>query len=139
MLADHREQAEPFELILDWVLEFREPQIDAGRLKFADAARDNSDVFDPATGGSIGWVANGQLKKELQDAIFAAPIGKVSAPLTIAGDGTYLFEVTKQETREPDADQKLSLENTVFADWYTTEKAKYTITRDASVDTGAES
>ncbi len=123
---------------VDWAKHLQS-EIDAGRLSFADAARDNSDTFDPATGGSIGWVANGQLKKELQDAIFAAPIGKVSDPLTIAGDGTYLFDVTKEETRTPDADQKSSLENTVFADWYQAEKAKYTIQRDASVDTGTGS
>jgi parvulin-like peptidyl-prolyl isomerase len=105
--------------------------IDAGKLTFADAARDNSDTYDPATGGSIGWVAKGQLKKALEDAIFAAPIGKVSDPLKVDGDGTYLFLVNQEQTREPDADQKQTLTNTVFSDWYTTEKAKYTVTRDA--------
>ena len=105
--------------------------IDAGKLTFADAARDNSDTYDPKTGGSIGWVAKGQLKKALEDAIFAAPIGKVSDPLKVDGDGTYLFLVNQEQTREPDADQKQALTNTVFSDWYTTEKAKYTVTRDA--------
>ena len=105
--------------------------IDAGKLTFADAARDNSDTYDPATGGSIGWVAKGQLKKALEDAIFAAPIGKVSDPLKVDGDGTYLFLVNQEQTREPDADQKQTLTNTVFSDWYTTEKAKFTVTRDA--------
>jgi parvulin-like peptidyl-prolyl isomerase len=106
-------------------------EIDAGTLTFADAARDNSDSYDPATGGSIGWVAKGQLKQQLEDAIFAAPIGKVSDPLKIDGDGTYLFLVNKEENRAPDATQTQTLQNTVFSDWYTTEKAKYSITRDA--------
>ena len=106
--------------------------IDSGKLSFADAARDNSDKYDPATGGSIGWVTKGQLPAAVEQAIFAAPIGKVSDPLKVAGDGTYLFEVNKEETRTPDADQKATLESSVFSDWYTKQKANYTITREAA-------
>ena len=106
--------------------------IDSGKLSFADAARDNSDVYDATKGASLGWVAKGQLKKAVEDAIFAAPIGKVSDPLTVEGDGTYLFLVNEEETREPDADQRQALEGTVFADWYAKEKANYTISRDVA-------
>jgi parvulin-like peptidyl-prolyl isomerase len=119
---------------VDWANKLK-ADIDSGKLSFADAARDNSDVYDPKTAGSIGWVAKGQLKEAVEQAIFAAPVGKVSDPLTVDGDGTYLFLVDKEETREPDAEQKSTLENTVFADWYQKEKANYTITRDASVTT----
>jgi parvulin-like peptidyl-prolyl isomerase len=77
-------------------------------------------------------VAKGQLPAEVEAAIFAAPIGKVSDPLKIAGDGTYLFLVNKEETRPPDSDQKATLESTVFTDWYTKQKANYTITREAT-------
>jgi parvulin-like peptidyl-prolyl isomerase len=105
--------------------------IDSGKLSFADAARDNSDKYDPATGGSLGWVTKGQLPEAVEKAIFAAPIGKVSDPLTVAGDGTYLFDVAKEETRTPDAEQKQTLESTVFSDWYAKQKANFTVDREA--------
>jgi parvulin-like peptidyl-prolyl isomerase len=114
----------------DWAAKLK-ADIDAGTVTFADAARDNSDTFDPQKGDVLGWIAKGQLTKQVEDAIFAAPIGKVSDPLKIDGSGTYLFLVDKEESRTPDADQKQTLESNVFSDWYSTEKAKYTVTRDA--------
>ena len=35
--------------------------IDAGRLPFGDAARDNSDNAEAAEGGYIGWIGKGQV------------------------------------------------------------------------------
>ena len=37
---------------------------------------------------------------------------------------------------EPDADQKAILDQSVFSDWYRTQKAKYSITRDQSDSQG---
>ena len=110
--------------------------IDAGKLPFADAARDNSDKAEAAQGGDIGWVGKGQLPKEVEQAIFAAPIGEVSDPLVIAGDGLYLFLVSAEETRAPDAEQKASLESSSFPTWYSEQKAGYEISRNSDV-TGA--
>jgi parvulin-like peptidyl-prolyl isomerase len=110
--------------------------IDAGKLPFADAARDNSDNAEAAQGGDIGWVGKGQLPEEIEKAIFAAPIGKVSDPLVIAGDGLYLFLVSAEETRPPDAEQKASLESSAFPMWYSEQKAVYEISRNSDV-TGA--
>jgi parvulin-like peptidyl-prolyl isomerase len=111
--------------------------INDGSLSFADAARDNSDNAEAAEGGDIGWVTRGQLDKAKEDAIFAAPVGKVSDPLVIpgtaAGDGLYLFFVSDEQTREPDAEQKAALEGSAFANWYTEQKAGFEITRDASI------
>jgi parvulin-like peptidyl-prolyl isomerase len=117
----------------DWAAKLKS-EIDAGTLTFADAARDNSDTFDPTKGALLGWVAKGQLTEQLEQAIFAAPVGKVSDPLTVDGSGTYLFFVDKEETRAPDSDQKQTLENSVFSDWYAKQKATYTVTRDAVPD-----
>jgi len=117
----------------DWAAKLKS-EIDAGTLTFADAARDNSDTFDPTKGAMLGWVAKGQLTEQLEQAIFAAPVGKVSDPLKVDGSGTYLFLVDKEETRTPDADQKQTLENSVFSDWYAKQKATYTVTRDAVPD-----
>lgn len=110
-------------------------QIDAGTLKFADAARDNSYTAEAADGGDLGWIGKGQLTEAKEKAIFAAPVGKVSDPYT-DGDGVYLFYVSKEETRAPDAEQKAKLENSAFSIWYSKQKADYKITRDAAITGG---
>ena len=107
--------------------------IDSGTTSFADAARANSDSDDAAAGGDMGWVTKGILPSEVEKAIFAAPIGKVSDPVTIAGDGLYLFLVNQEETRTPDANQTATLKATVFPDWYSTQKAGFDITRDPAI------
>jgi parvulin-like peptidyl-prolyl isomerase len=107
--------------------------IDAGTLAFADAARDNSDNAEAEKGGDIGWVGKGQLDETREAAIFAAPIGKVSDPLTVPDDGIYLFLVNKEETRSPDAEQKKTLESSAFPVWYSKQKATFDITRDDAI------
>ncbi|MHB8890504.1 MAG: hypothetical protein ACYC65_00475, partial [Candidatus Limnocylindrales bacterium] len=74
--------------------------------------------------------------EEVEKAIFAAPVGKVSDPLVIAGDGMYIFLVSKEETRAPDAEQKATLEASAFSRWYAKQKAGYDISRDPAI-TGA--
>jgi hypothetical protein len=107
--------------------------LDAGTLTFADAARDNSDSPEAERGGNIGWVGRGQLDETREAAIFAAPIGKVSNPLTVPEVGIYLFLVKGEETREPDAEQRATIENTAFPTWYAKEKAGFQVTRDDTV------
>jgi parvulin-like peptidyl-prolyl isomerase len=116
----------------EWVAGLK-TKIESGELTFADAARDNSDLAEAADGGYIGWVGKGQLDETREQAIFAAPIGKVSDPLEIAGQGIYLFFVQKEETREPDAAQKAALETSAFSMWYSKEKAAAEITRDPQI------
>jgi parvulin-like peptidyl-prolyl isomerase len=121
---------------LEWAAKLTE-DINGGTLTFADAARDNSDNAEAAQGGDIGWVAKGQLEQEKEDAIFAAPIGKVSDPLVIPGvdpgNGLYLFYVSDEETREPDAEQKVALENSAFSIWYSKQKGDFQVTRDSTI------
>ena len=107
--------------------------IDGGKLAFAVAARDNSDSAEAADGGDLGWIGKGQLGEELEQAIFAAPVGKVSEPLVIPDDGMYLFLVSKEETRAPDAEQKATLEGTAFSIWYSRQKDGYMIDREPGV------
>ena len=107
--------------------------IDGGKLTFAVAARDNSDSAEAADGGDLGWIGKGQLGEELEQAIFAAPVGKVSEPLVIPDDGMYLFLVSKEETRAPDAEQKATLEGTAFSIWYSRQKDGYMIDREPGV------
>ena len=87
----------------------------------------------------MGWIAKGQLDPELEQAIFAAPVGKVSEPLKIDGDGVYLFLVSEEQTREPDATQKAALETSAFSTWYSGHKDGFQITRDPAITASASS
>jgi parvulin-like peptidyl-prolyl isomerase len=107
--------------------------IDAGKQTFANAARDNSDGPEAATGGDIGWVAKGQLSDALEEVIFATPVGKVSSPVTIDGTGTYMFLVKSEQTRTPDAAQKATIESNAFSTWYTKQIPNYKVTTDPSI------
>jgi parvulin-like peptidyl-prolyl isomerase len=119
----------------EWMTILRN-RIESGELTFAEAARDNSDLVEAADGGYIGWIGRGQLPQEREDAIFAAPIGKPSPTLVVDGEGIYMFLVTKEETREPDAEQKATLEVSAFSLWYSKEKAKAVIERDSQIAGG---
>jgi parvulin-like peptidyl-prolyl isomerase len=117
---------------IEWANKLK-TDIDAGRLTFSDAARDNSDAAEAANGGDIGWVGKGQLAEEKEQAIFAAPVGKVSDPLVVPDEGTYLFLVSDEVTREPDAEQKAALEDSAFSIWYSKQKDDFDITRDPAI------
>lgn len=112
---------------IEWANKLK-AEADAGT-SFAQLARDNSDLADAATGGDQGWIAKGVLSQQIEDAIFAAPIGKVSDPLQITGDGVYLWLVSAQETRTPDATQAAAIRSKGFASWYAAQKATFAITR----------
>ena len=45
----------------------------------------------------------------------------------------YVFLVSKEETLEPDAEQKATLEGTAFSIWYSKQKDEYTIDREPGV------
>ncbi len=117
---------------VEWANHLKQ-QLDAGTLTFADAARDSSDAANANQGGDMGWVGKFGLSADLEKAIFSAPVGKVSDPVKIDGDGVYLFFVSQEATREPDPAQKASLESSAFSTWYSQQKAGYDITRDPSI------
>ena len=73
-------------------------QANAPGADFAALAKANSDSAEAANGGDLGWVARYQLDPEREEAIFAAPIGKVSEPLK-TDSGYYLFLVRDEQTR----------------------------------------
>ncbi len=118
---------------LEWATKLK-AEAEAGA-DFGALARDNSDKVEAEKGGDIGWIGKGQLQQELEDAIFATKVGGISDPVQIAGDGTYLFKVNKEETRAPDAEQKQSLETSAFSTWYSKQKAGFDITRDPAITT----
>jgi parvulin-like peptidyl-prolyl isomerase len=96
---------------------------------FAAIARERSEGPTAADGGDLGWVARLQLQKELEDPIFAAPVGGLTDVVDVPGDGFYLFKILAEETRLPEGDQLTNLENTAFSTWYGEKKAAATIER----------
>jgi parvulin-like peptidyl-prolyl isomerase len=114
-------------------------QADTKAADFAALARDTSVAPSAGTGGDIGWIAKGQLDDKLTAAIFAAPIGKTSEIVAIAGDGTYLFKVVAEETRTPAGRQLDELTSTAFGKWYDAKKSAATITRDTTITGSATS
>ena len=104
-------------------------RIDGGA-DFGTIARDISEGAEADRGGALGWVAKGQLDKQLTDAIFATPVGRTSAVVTVEGDGQYLFKVTKEEDRTAEGRQLDAIRSRVFSDWYQPKKDAIAIERD---------
>ncbi len=101
-----------------------------GGADFAKLARDFSEGPEASRGGDLGWVARGQLEAELGTAIFAAPIGKTSAVVTLGEDGDFLFHVAKEEERTPEGRQLEEIRARAFADWYEAKKTAVVVERD---------
>jgi parvulin-like peptidyl-prolyl isomerase len=108
-------------------------KLDGGSADFAATARDISEGQEASRGGDLGWVAKGQLQKQLSDAIFATTIGKTSAIVTIANDGQYLFYVANEEQRTAQGRQLDAIRSRLFNDWYTPKKDAVQVERDPSL------
>ena len=51
----------------------------------------------------------------------------------VDGEGLYLYLVSDEQTREPDAEQKAALENSAFSIWYSKQKGDFEVTRDPAI------
>ncbi len=106
---------------------------------FGTFASTQSEASDAAGGGDMGWVSPYMLSKEMQDAIFATPVGQVSTIVVSSGQsadstgapvtkvtGYWLFKVGAEQKRVADAAQQKRLLKVVFPAWlgelYTTAK-----------------
>lgn len=105
-----------------------------GVADFAALARDNSESDTAGRGGTLGWVAKGQLDDTLIDAIFGAPIGGTSIIVDLKGTGLYLYQVIAEEDRTPEGRQLDEIKATAFSDWYTPKKAAVEVVRDPSIN-----
>ena len=92
-------------------------QLDRPGAYFAAIAKANSEAADAKDGGDMGWIARHQLSEQLEDAIFAIPVGKVSTVIP-DGNSLYLFKVLEEQTRLPDKDQIDALTASAFQNWY---------------------
>ncbi len=95
-----------------------------------------SEGAEKSHGGDLGWIAKGQLQKEMTDAIFAAPVGKTSAVVTIPDDGQYLFLVKDEQERTPEGRQLDAIRTRLFSDWYQPKKDAAAVERDESIVAG---
>ena len=102
-------------------------QAAAAGADFAALAKANSDGTDAAQGGDMGWIARDQVAADLENAIFAAPVGSPSQVITLS-DGLYIFKVNQEQTRLPDATQIATLKDSAYNNWYAIQKAKAVIT-----------
>lgn len=79
-------------------------EIQSGELTFEEAVKKYStDPTSKESGGELPNVTQGQGEKAFDDAVFAAPVDKLSGPVKTT-DGWYVFEVTKST---PEKVQKL--------------------------------
>lgn len=71
--------------------------IQAGRARFEDLARDNSQDGSAAQGGELGWASPGQFVPEFEQAMTALPIGGISDPV-VSRFGVHLIQVEERRT-----------------------------------------
>lgn len=69
--------------------------IEAGKITFADAAKQFSSCPSRENGGELGTFGQGQMVKEFEDAAFSAEIGTVTAPVQTQF-GFHLILVTEK-------------------------------------------
>jgi peptidyl-prolyl cis-trans isomerase C len=79
-------------------------EIDGGKA-FADLAKANSKDGSAANGGDLGWFGLGAMVKPFEDAVVAAPVGKVVGPIkTDFGWHLILVSETRTKAAPPLAD-----------------------------------
>jgi parvulin-like peptidyl-prolyl isomerase len=101
-----------------------------GGADWTTLAKNFSDAPDGPKGGELGWIAKYQLDAQSNDAIFSTPVGKVTDPVVVEGEGVHLYKILEEATRTPTGEQKDTLEAQAFNHWYAGKKAGFAIKRD---------
>ena len=116
-----------------FTLDLAKPGADFGAI-----AKANSEASDASKGGDMGWVAANQLDSTQWAAISKLGVGQVSDVVNDNGS-LYLFKVTEDQTRLPDADQIATLKSDGFTNWYNGQKASATISVDPAYQQSSSS
>jgi len=74
-------------------------QIEAGRAKFEDLAKANSEDGSAQAGGDLGWMGAGGFVPEFEQAMNALPLGGISEPVA-SRFGVHLIQVLERRTVE---------------------------------------
>jgi parvulin-like peptidyl-prolyl isomerase len=118
---DRRKQ--PADRMTDIISQASAPGADFGAI-----AKANSEAPDAANGGDAGWIARNQLDTVREIAIFKAPVGGLTTPITTT-TGIYLYKILAEDTRLPDASQIATIKSSAFTNWYTAQKGAANIQR----------
>lgn len=90
------------------------------------AAEISLDTSNKDTGGDLNWFGKGVMDTAFEEAAYALTIGETSSAVQ-SQFGWHIIQLLGKEVR-PLTDTQLSQEQqTMFSDWLTTEKEKYTI------------
>jgi peptidyl-prolyl cis-trans isomerase C len=108
-------------------------EIEGGK-PFADEAKANSSDGSAAGGGDLGWFGLGAMVKPFEDAVVAAPVGKVAGPIkTDFGWHLILVTETRNKSAPPLADVQdqiaAEVQKAAIADFIKAATDKATITR----------
>jgi len=103
---------------------------------FRQLAIDNSETEGAKDGGDAGWIAKDQLDEQLDNAVFGTAIGQNSDVVTVSGDGSYLYRVLGEETRQPTDEQLKIFKDSGFNNWYTRQKEAAKITYNIGTNAG---
>ena len=79
-------------------------QIEAGRARFEEVARDVSEDGSAAAGGDLGWASPGQYVPEFEEAMNALPIDGLSDPV-VSRFGVHLIQVLERRAAQVEVKQ----------------------------------
>ncbi|MFH7041964.1 peptidylprolyl isomerase [Paucibacter sp. JuS9] len=86
------------------LMEFKR-QIESGKAKFEDIARDNSEDGSASAGGDLGWVGPGNFVPEFEEAMNALPLQGMSGAVQ-SRFGVHLIQVLERRVVEVDVKQQ---------------------------------
>ncbi|WP_310264899.1 peptidylprolyl isomerase [Roseateles saccharophilus] len=79
-------------------------QIETGKAKFEQIARDNSEDGSAPEGGDLGWMGAGGFVPEFEEAMNALPLNGISGPV-VSRFGVHLIQVLERRTVEVELKQ----------------------------------
>jgi parvulin-like peptidyl-prolyl isomerase len=103
---------------------------------FRELAIDNSEGEGAKDGGDIGWVAKSELADALDKAVFAFPVGSMTDVTEVESDGTYLFWILGDATKDPTKEQLKIFKDSGFTGWYTKQKEAAAIVYNLGTSSG---
>lgn len=90
------------------------------------AAEVSTDTSNKDQGGDLGWFGKNAMITEFENAAFELEIGEISAPVETSF-GFHIIQLLGKEVRPIESSQLDQNKQTLFNEWLTKEKAKYTI------------
>ena len=93
-----------------------------GSMSFEKAVATYSESSDATKNGDMGWIYRYLLPPEMEQAVFGTPVGGVSRTVQ-ASSGLWIFKVTAEETRTPEALDQAKLKTSAWKAWLSEQTA----------------